>query len=229
MVDYSQVTGMLYQWLLSPLMWLVIIIFISIALVGILYIRKKVKAKYTLIEVVEYGNGKVGLNKLKAGYFGKRKMFRKLWDWGETQLETTAGDRILNFSTTDYHEFDGKKAVFVKRDNINQDILVPLSKINIKGSEMLMEIAPGEYRDEAIKIIQESAKETSDSTEKVLQWVLFIGVILFALVSIIVVTQMVKTGQAEASKLIIDAGEICLKNAKEICGQIASTTPGRAP
>ena len=52
----------------------------------------------------------------------------------------------------------------------------------------------------------------------IIQWVMFGGVIIFALVSIILITQMVQRGQAEATKLILKAGE---------CGvqHLATTAP----
>ena len=189
-------------------------------------IRKRRKLIYNCIEIIDHGTGKVNFNLIKCGWLGKKK-FAKFWDYGEEQLETKTGEIIYDFSTEDFHEYNGKRAVICFRDPVNQNILVPISKISITNRELLNEIAPANFRDVAMDIIRDSKQETSDWKEKVVQYVIFGVVIIFALVAIIVIVQMIKTGQDKASKLILDAGEICLKNAKEICSQIAiqSTAP----
>lgn len=229
MADLSGATQLLVQWLVSPFIWIVFIFIFLVGTFGILWIRRKRKLIYSILEFVDYENGKTGINLMKGGYYGKKKALRGWWDYGEEQLETQDGDRILNFSTQDFHEFNGKRAIVVARDPVNQDILAPISKVKIKGQQMLAEIAPAEYRDAALDIINEADRETSDWTKRVIEWVLFGMVIIFALVAIIVITQMVKQGQATAAKLIVDAGDTCLKSAKEVCQSLANQISSGAP
>lgn len=229
MVEVSGATQLLFDWLLSPLIWGVLILIFVAGTVGILYIRKKRKLVYNVIEIVAYGNGKAGFNFMRGGYYGKKKVLRGWFDYGEEQLETQDGDKILNFSTEDFHEYNGKRCIVVARDSVNQDVLAPVNEINIKGMKMLAEIAPAEYRDAALDIINEADRETSDYTKQIVQWVLVGMTIIFSLVSIIVIAQMVKNGQTEASELILEAGQTCLTNAKEVCQSIANTIQSTAP
>lgn len=229
MADISGITSMLFDWLLSPLIWFALIFVFLAATFGFLWIRKRRKLIYNCIEVVKYKDERVGLNSLKAGWFGKNKYLKRWYDNGEEQLETQDGEKIHNFSTEDFQEINGGRGIIIMRDPINPDILVPISRVSIKGMEMLAEIAPGEYRDAAADIINDVDKETKDRTMQIVQWIMLAGVIIFALVSIIVIAQMVKQGQKEAGDLIIQAGETCLTNAKEVCSKIATSVGSAAP
>lgn len=229
MADISPVTSLLMDWLLSPLLWFVLIFAFIAATFGFLWIRKRRKLIYDVLEVVLYKGQKAGFNLLKAGWFGKKKALKRWWDYGEEQVETRDGEKILNFSTEDFQEINGKRGIVVMRDPVNPDVLVPISSVSVSNGHLLAEIAPAEYRDAALDIINDADKETKDWTKQLVQWVLLGMLIVASLVSIIVIAQMVKNGQEEASKLILEAGKTCLDNAKEICQTIASTKPGESP
>lgn len=223
--------GMLIGWLLNPLIWLVIVFVLVGITWGFLLIRRKRKMVYECVEMVDYGEGKFGYNLLKAGWVGKKKFLRGLWDYGEEQMETKDKDIIYGFSTEDFQEVNGKRGVICFRDPINQGILVPISKTHVKAvrdgkqvnyAEVLGEIAPAEFRDVALSIIEDVDKETADWKDKLMQMVTWGLVIIFSLVSIIVIVQMVKHGQEEAANLIMEAGKTCLESAKSVCSQIAA-------
>ena len=229
MVSVSGATALLFDWIISPFIWIaLVLIFVSVTF-GFLAVRRKRKLIYDIMEVVDYGNGKAGFNIMRGSYFGKQKALNNWLDYGDEQLETKDGTKILNFSTDDFSEINGKRGIVVARDQINQDILAPINKIYTKGQQMLLEIAPAEYRDAALDIIKDADRETADWTKQVIQWVLIGGTIIFALISIIVVAQMVKNGQTEASNLILEAGQTCLKNAQEVCSKIVTSVKGVSP
>lgn len=226
--DIGGAGGLLIGWLLNPLIWLVIIFLVLGFTWGVLIIRRRRKMLYQALELVDYGKGgKYGFNVVPCGWVGKKKALRGLWDGGEEQMETKDGDIIYEFSTEDFQEINGKRGVVCFRDPVNQNILVPISRVQVINKELLAEIAPAEYRDVALGIIEDADKETADWKEKLIQFVMWGLVVVFSLVSIIVVAQMVKNGQTEASKLILEAGQTCLTNAREICSQIgaASSAP----
>lgn len=238
-LDIGGAGNMLISWLLNPLIWVVILVILLGATWGILKIRKKRKLIYDCIELVDYSEGKFGFNFIKSGYFGKKKHLRGLWDTGEEQMETKDGEVIYNFSTEDFQEINGKRGIVCFRDPVNQNILVPISKTKVIGTDakgkkvsanvLLAEIAPAEFRDVAAEIIADVDRETSDWKEKIIQFVMWGLVIIFSLVSIIVITQMVKHGQTEAADLIAKAGTTCLENAKSVCSTIANTASPGAP
>jgi uncharacterized membrane protein len=237
--SFGGIGGMLIGWLLNPLIWLVIILVMLGATWGILLIRKKRKLIYECLELVDYSEGKFGFNLIKCGYFGKKKHLRGLWDTGEEQMETKDGEVIYYFSTEDFQEINGKRGVICFRDPINQNFLVPISKTKVIGmdskgkkvsaTELLAEIAPADFRDVAAQIVADADRETSDWKERIIQFIMWGLIIVFSLVSIIVIAQMVKNGQAEASKLIADAGKNCLEAAKSVCSEVAGVASSGAP
>jgi len=226
--ELSGLTGMLMDWLLSPFIWLTLIFVLLGVTFGFLIIRKRRKLIYEGLEVVDLGYGRAGYNLVKCGWFGKKLYLKGLWDKGEEVMRTKDGEQIINFSTEDFQEVNGKRSPVFFRDPINQDVLVPINNSHITNKDLLLEIAPQEFRDTALEIIKDADRETADKMEKLVQWIIFGAVIIFALVSIIVIVQMVKQGQREASSLILEAGNTCLKNAREVCSEViamASSAP----
>lgn len=227
--NFGDIGGLITSWILNPLIWLVII-FVFVGFIwGFLLIRKKRKLIYECLELVNHGSEKFSFNLMKCGWFGKKKFLKGIWDYGEEQMETKDKDIIYDFSTEDFQEINGKRGVICFRDPINQNILVPINKCKVINDELLAEIAPANFRDVALGIIQDVDRETADWKEKLIQWIILGGIIIFALVAIIVITQMVKNGQKEAANLIVQAGETCLKNAKEVCQNLATSAASTAP
>ena len=190
--DISSIGGSLMNWALMPLFWLVIIIFFVLAILGTLYIKKKRKLKYNVIEIVDRGNNDVEINTdLKAGWFGKRQYLKGLWCTGEEVLTTNLGDKILYFSSEDYKIVNGKKGIVCFRDPVRQDILVPISRTSIKNKELLAAIAPADYTDVAINIINDAVAETTDWKDKMIQLGSWALVVIFSLVAIIIISFVV--------------------------------------
>ncbi len=107
MADLSSFTNILLQWIVNPLMWLLILLGTLIGAFLILVIRKKRKLVYPTYEITEYG-----INKLKSGWFGKQN-FLKYWDYGDEVIKTDAGDPILKFSEEDFQELDNKRGILL--------------------------------------------------------------------------------------------------------------------
>lgn len=221
MVDVSGATQWLIKMVVNPLMWLVIIIGIMIMVFVFLKIRKRRALKYPSIEIVDLGNGKTGLNKLRCGWLGKNLFLRGLWWTGREVMRTNENEEILNFSEEDFQEVDGQRGVVFYRDPISRT-LVPINHLHIEGKAMVAAIPPAEYVDAAIDIVRDAERETSDWREKIIMWALIGGIIIFALISIILITQMIKTAQDKAANLVLEAGKTCLESAKSVCSQITS-------
>ena len=217
--------GMITDLLINPLIWLLIIGVFLLATFGMLWIRKRRKLVYPCAEVVDLGgNGKTSINFLGAksvGWYGKQKWLFGLWDYGDKVLRNKYGEIIEQFSEEDFQEVNGTRGVIFYRDPIRK-LLFPINKLKVHNKELVTSIAPAEYTDVGIEIIRSAEKETTDWKEKVMQIIVWAIVVIFSLVAIILITQMVKQGQAEAKDLILKAGETCLTNAKEVCSQIVS-------
>lgn len=226
MADFSIFTGAWVDWILNPLIWLLIILFSVGAVAGFLLIRKRRKLIYPSAEIIVLNNGKTSLNFLgnkSAGWFGKHWSLFKLWDSGPEVLRIKDGTIVEEFSEEDFLEVNGKRAVVFVR-NPESKLLFPINKLEISEDDraLMARVAPASYTEVSADILKAAEAEIKNTWEKILPIIMFGVVVIFALVSIIVITQMVKNGQQEASKLIVEAGKTCLENAKSVCSQFAS-------
>lgn len=227
--DIGSYSGIMMSWLMTPFIWLIIIGFVLIFSVGMLILRKRRKFIFPLCEIVPIGDGKANINIYKkgAGWFGKNKMFFGLIDRGEIVMKAKRDLEIRKFSNEDFHEVNGERAVLCVRDPFDQKILLPITRLDLdeKSKQILIEIPDADYTRIGAEIIEEATRETSDMREKMIQWLIFGGLIIFALVSIIVISQMVKNGQDKAASLILEAGKTCLENSRQICNDILNNRP----
>jgi len=221
-VNFFGIGGMLLDILTKGLFWAVILFFMLLIAFGILVIRKNKKLQYFTAIITDIGGGKIGLEmskKTRSGWFKSGTFLFGLFDYGrEEYLKTKDGRKIQCGSSVDFHEINGRRGLIVKRKDDDPHILVPLTKIEISNLKLIGVIAPADFRDASVDIIKQAVKETKPQWEQIVQWIMLGGVIIFALISIILITQMVQRGQAEAKELILAAGQ---------CGAnfIATTAP----
>jgi len=238
MLNTTNITSGLVGMLGTFVFWIVLLICFLGGALTILIIRKNKKLTIPFIEVLDIGRGKVSIKqgkKNKAGWFKHHTTLMGLWDYGYEEVCKTKDKRIiLNVSAEDYHDLNGKPGLILQRSPEDPNILVPVNKVELKNGNILNTIAPADYRGVAVDIIKKGEKETADKTKEIVQWVIFGGVIIFALIAIILIVQMVKSGQSQAKDLILQAGKISQDNIKTICtnfnhvgGAVAST--GGAP
>jgi uncharacterized membrane protein len=222
MVSVSGIGGQLYQWIIQPIFWLVILIIILIGFYFILRIRKRRTLIYKCIELVDL-NGKAGFNNLRCGWFGRKSYLKGLLWSGPEVLKTKTGEEIMYFSDEDFQEIDGERGVVCYRDPLNRKILVPISHVGFANKKFVGEIAPASYRDAAADIFNETVKETSTKMEKIMQFAGWALVVMVSLILIIVIVQYVKSAQKDAADLIITAGTKGAEVCKDICKQAVST------
>lgn len=229
MADFSlgsfNVNELLTKYLLNPVIWFGIVILFVFVAFGILYIRKRRKYIFSAAEVVDLGGqGKTNINfigKHGAGWFGKKQWFFKLLDSGEKVMRDNKGNIIEEFSEEDFQEVNGQRGVIFYRDPIRR-LLFPINKMKVENKHLVTSIAPASYTDTALDIIKSNEKETTDFRDRIMQIAIWALVIIFSLLAIIMIIQMVNQAQDKAAKLLVDAGKVCLENAKEIYGQVAS-------
>ena len=220
----GNISGSLTKFLLTPLVWFGLIIFAIFGIFLIFIIKKRRNLKFPCHEITAFG-----INTFKVGWFGIDWKLGGLITRGRKVLRTKEGEIIANFHETDFVEINGQRGVVVYRDPQSK-LLYPLQFTQFQPNKaefdkIKTKVPPREFVDTAIDIIRETTTETQDRLQKILQFAGWALVVIASLVAIIVVTQMVKTGQAEASDLIVKAGETCLQNAKDICSQILSDRP----
>jgi hypothetical protein len=101
--------------------------------------------------------------------------------------------------------------------------------VDVRKKELLADIAPADYTDAAIDIINDAVAETTDWKDKMIQFGSWALVVVFSLIAIIIIANMVKNGQAEAKDLILQAGTKGAEACKEICRQAVNIAGSTAP
>lgn len=201
----------------SPIMWLLIIIGMVIVGVSLLYIRKKRKLEYHCEIWSIVGNKKIMITPTRAGWF-KEKMLFKIWDYGkEESIRTADGREIQGLTRADMHFYKGNRAIICYEKGDDRKVLVPIEKFDIdpEGKRAILEIAPASFRDVSSKIIESNNDELMSKLSKYAPYVVLAGIIVFALVSIIIIVQMVKNGQAESKDLLIQVAKFGCKGASD--------------
>ena len=173
--------------------WTALLVFIVVGvlfgffLLG-LWIMRNRKFDTTLLEIINLGGGKIAIETSEAGWLKKRRMlFGLLEVGGETVCYCKKGmRRIFNVSSEDYHEFNGKKCLIAKRKDDDPDVLVPLSKFEVKNLALLAEIAPGDYRDAANQILEEKRREAYTWWDENKSAIISISLFMIMLVAMIV-------------------------------------------
>jgi len=186
--------GAIVSWGSSMLFWVIVAVIIFGVFIGFLYIKKQFSYKFPVCEVIGVGEGKVMLENSKAGWFKKKKFFFGLIETGgEQEMRVKRGGRkVQQVSSMDYHDINGKRGLIVKRKDDDPEVLVPLSKFEISNEKLLCEIAPADYRDAAIDILDEKRKETLTWWDENKSTLLLAGVIIFALISLIIIFNFAK-------------------------------------
>lgn len=201
--------GSLASWAYNAWVW-VLVLFAGVFLIilGLVWNRHN-KLIYPSKEIISFGNGKIGMQKLRVGRFSKRTWFFGLIELaGEKIFKTSDKREVQNCSTEDCQEIEGKMGFLLKRKDDDPKILVPISKVEIDNYELIASIASGDFRDTGSRIIGEKQREMQAMWEKVVPIVLSFASIAFALFSVIMVIQF---AQGSIDKMIALQKEGCTK------------------
>ena len=222
-MDTTAYTGAMLGWLTTGLFWVGLAIFLVVMVFAFLFIRRWKKLSVPVIEEIPIGRGKLQIKtkKLKGGWFKNNVTFFGLYDYGgEDIFKLKDGRRVYGVSSMDYHDINGSPGLIVTRSSQDPRILAPIQTVKLTNGEILETVAPVELRSGAVDIIKRAEKETADKTAQLVQWLMWGGIIIFSFIAIIMITQMVGKGQAEAKDLILQAGQMNTENLKVICAGI---------
>ena len=103
-----------------------------------------------------------------------------------------------------------------------------IKRMELTNLELLLEIAPADYRDASVKIISSTEKETQGKWEKLMPILIFGTMAIVFMITIILIVQMVKQGQTESKALLLEAGRMGKEQLDIICRGIvtqAESTP----
>jgi len=204
MVSFGGIGSTITHALLSWGFWLLIGVAVIFVVFGSLWLRKKGKFIFPAVVIMDNGNGKIGLKFTRAGWFKSKKLLGGLYDYaGEKRLELKDGRIVQQGSTTDFHEIGYKTALIVQEKPDDPKILLPISKVHLdsKGKEVLLSLAPADYRDASSKIISDAEKESLSKWETIAQVLVFGFVAMILFISIILVIQYSKNAMTEANAI----------------------------
>jgi len=231
-LNTTGLTSGIFSLLGSFFVWIIILIIILVLSFGILIIRKRRKLKFPVYIMTNLGKGKMGIDtKSKAGWFKTRVAFFGLLDYGGEEVLKTKDNRIIiDASSEDFQEINGKRGIVCIRSSQDPKILVPVTKMRVENKELLNAIAPATFRETAVSIIKQTERETSDKWQKIAPWLAIGGMTIILLISIIVIAQLIKSSQAKSAEVLLQAGQITKENIETICrGFVSNTLPSGAP
>jgi hypothetical protein len=211
---------MLFSWTTGSVFWVGIILILCI-LVGFFYLfmNRRSKLKYNCLELLRFGNGKIGVNLHKAGLFSTHTLMRGLIDYGkESSYKILDGRLIQQGKTSQLHDILGKKGWIVVRKSGDPKILVPVDKIYIQNLGLMMDIAPADYRDASCRIVEAATKETMSWADKYLPYLLIGALIIGIIISQVISMQMINNAQTKAIEI-----------QKLTCTNAGVTTRGASP
>jgi len=190
MAGFGDVTGTMMSWLSSGLFWMVMAILLTAGVLILLKVNKGRKLRWNALELLSYGNGKVGINKLRCGLFKKKSSIFGLWDYGhENVIKTDDGRIVLEGTTDDLMDVMGKKGFLLRRKDDDPKILVPISKVKWENEKAIFEIAPADFRDASVNIVDTASKETQTWADKYLPYIMLGGMVIFFIVGFILASQ----------------------------------------
>jgi hypothetical protein len=224
LVDISSMTSSIttgfVNWAKSGLFWTIggiIVLFIIFYFYA--FMSRRSKLKYNCLEVIRFGNGKVGVNLVKAGVFKRKRAFFGLIDHGmENCFKVADGREIEQARTSFLHDIFGKKGFWLVRKANDPKILVPVRRVDVRNLELLMEIAPADYREAGVRLFREAQKETSSTWEKILPYIAIGLIVILCIITVIINQQMTNNTVDKMGKL-----------ATQGCSNVGASKAGVSP
>jgi hypothetical protein len=192
------------------------IVLVFVILFFILTVKRNKKFAFPCYQHVSCSNGKDDMYPTKAGWFRKRTMMgRRIELGGEYEMITQQGTKIYNVASSDYHFVNGNKCLHVQRDEDDPEILVPIADIRIdeKSHKMLNSIAPADYRDVSVQILERKQKETDSWWDKNKAMIVNIIMMVVFIIALIVVTQWIKGETTDTREMLVEITRLTTQKA----------------
>ena len=230
-----EIMSMLASWGTSIAMWGGIFVLAGGAGIGFLIYRKRHQMKFPVVELTDLGMGKIGFKTLFGGWVkSKTILFGLVEVGGEPVFTLKDGRKVFYTASTDFHDINGRRGLVVIRKTDDPKVLLPLHKGNIKDElgedgnaifdivgkmkigkkNLMMEIAPADFRDVSTNIIESANNETMGKFDKYLPYLILAGIVAFAFISLILTIQYNKWSITEAKAILLEAGKLTIESAR---------------
>ena len=160
----------------------------------------------------------------KAGLFGSKFYFFGLWWSNDNVYRTDNGKEILGYSPKYFILINGQRGMRVVEHPTNPNKYIPIEKLVIEGMNLMMSMPDLKYNDFAITDLTRKKKVLSNKNDALMQTLVFAGLIVFALLSIIFIVQMIQHSQQQAKDLLIQAGDKSIEACRTVAREVMSVT-----
>jgi len=221
MFDIGGLGGTAINWMMTTAFWIFLMVVLVIGFFGILIFRKRRKFSKIVLEMFDLGDGRFDYRLTKGGFFKSKFTLFGLWDYGiEDRFRLKDHSPVDNVSHNDYRYFNGKQCITVIRNPNDPKVIMPISKFYLtkETQEMMADVAPADFRDSAVKAIEQTDQEMMTKWEKYAPLVIIGVVVIISLVITLLNTQY--------GKYMVDkATEAILEIRQTPCGAAASNAP----
>lgn len=176
------------------------VLFLIGAIFAVVKFKRHRKLSIPLAEEIPLSDNRTALKMSKCGWFGKHQQFWGLKESGEQEVVTKDNRRILFVSSEDFTDINGRMGIRAIRKPDDPKVLIPVAKTTIKNKELILDIAPADYRDVAVRLVELEHENLAKTWEKHAPMLVAIGLMV---VAIVIGTYMIQQG-ANTSKYILD-------------------------
>jgi len=164
--------------IMGTLMW--VIISITITIIGsfaAIWAIKQMRFRHPVVIIKNSGSDKIVIETTVAGQFKRNKMFFGWIDWsGEMEWLVKKGQRkIFDASGDDMHIINGRLGFVVEEKPDDPAVLVPIDKSKVENHQLLMALAPSNYRGISVDLRKKGEREL---TSPVLQYLPYISLVV---------------------------------------------------
>jgi len=188
----SGVTGSMMGYVTTTAFWILVIVVVIVFMFLFLYIRKRRRMNKFVLELYDLGDGRFDFLTTKGGWFKSRFTLFGLWDYGsENRFRLKDMTPVDNVSHNDYRRFNGKQALVVIRNPHDPKIVFPISRFYLSSNSksIMSEVAPADYRDSAIKAIEQADAEMMSKWQQYAPLIVGGFVIIISLIITLLNTQ----------------------------------------
>jgi hypothetical protein len=201
--------------------WILLMLVLIIGFFLILVVRKRRKFDKNVIELYDLGDGRFDFvfHKNGGGWFKAKFTLMGLWDYGsEIRFRLKDMTPVDNISHNDYRTINGKKGIILIRNPHDTKMVFPISQFYLsKNSKLMMsEVAPADYRESAVKSIEQVDQEMTSQWQKYAPLIITGVVIIIALIITLLNTQY--------GKYMVDKAVAMIAEIKSTPCQVIPTT-----
>ena len=213
-----------YSWASTIFLWIIFFVIAVVMIFIVLTTRKRKKLSYPTIIVTNLGSKKAGFEITKSGWFKSKTFFFGLLDiGGEMRMLTKDGREVQKASSADFQQINFRRGLILQRKADDPKILVPIkyTSLDKDSRELINSIAPADFRDASVKIMDQAQTETAGRVEKFLAQALPFIMIGGFVVSLILVIQYAKHSQAESWTKTLEAIKMSYQNKGAVIESLA--------